>query len=88
MTASNPPSGSIPALRVIDNDDEIDLESLEVLKAFCLDPLSDATGQLIDAHAARRARRGCLTAISGALSATASMAPSRDRHKGATSRSP
>ena len=63
MTKNQPPSESTSALQVITNPDTIDLEALELLKAFCLDPLSDATGQLIDAFVARRAPRGRLKVI-------------------------
>lgn len=60
---TNPNDTTKPDLKVIENGDPIDLEALEVLKAFLVDPLSDATGQLIDEHAARRAPRGRLTAV-------------------------
>ena len=63
MTKNQPPSESTSALQVITNPDTIDLEALELLKAFCLDPLSDATGQLIDTFVARRAPRGRLKMI-------------------------
>lgn len=39
MTKNQPPRELPPALQVITNPDTIDLEALELLKAFCLDPL-------------------------------------------------
>ena len=51
-----------PTLRVVENDDEVDLDALAVLRAFLLDPLSPETGALIAAHAERRGPRGQLRA--------------------------
>lgn len=52
-----------PMLRVVENDDHVDLDALDVLRTFLLDPLSAETGALIAAHAARRRPRGNLRAV-------------------------
>ena len=52
-----------PVLTVVHNDDPIDLEALEVLKAFCLAPLSDETGRPIDEFVGRRQSRAQLRSV-------------------------
>ena len=64
MTKREGPSASgKPILTVVNNDDPIDLEALEVLKVFCLSPLSDETGRLIDEFASRRQSRAQLRSV-------------------------
>ena len=62
-TNSDQPRLSQPVLTVARNDDPIDLEALEVLKAFLLSPQSDETGRRIDEFAERRQSRAQLRSV-------------------------
>ena len=62
-TNSDQPRLSQPVLTVVRNDDPIDLEALEVLKAFLLSPQSDETGRRIDEFAERRQSRAQLRSV-------------------------
>lgn len=52
-----------PAFKVVDNDDPMDMDAVEVLKAFLLDPLPEEVGRKIDALSERRQARGKLRVV-------------------------
>lgn len=52
-----------PAFKVVDNDDPIDMDAVEVLKAFLLDPLPEEVGRKIDVLSERRQAREKLRAV-------------------------
>jgi len=51
------------AFKVVDNDDPIDMDAVEVLKAFLLDPLPEEVGRKIDVLSERRQAREKLRAV-------------------------
>lgn len=65
MTDNNEiPRRGDQALKLVgNNQDEVDQEAIELLKTFCLDPLSAKTGDLIDKFVAKRCRRATLRII-------------------------
>ncbi len=58
------PGSPRPRLVLVPSEaDEVDLDALEVIKAFCLDPLSVETGIRIDEFVARRSRKATLRRV-------------------------